>query len=148
MLGLPRSNKSLPGTGAQPFEHLTPKAEPPAHEIYRSPWSDVPLFGTHPGKIRLRIGLRPLRSNQGLGLEVLDWGGSGDVVALLAGLHGPAHAFEQFTPVLADDYRVFGITRPGFGASNRPPDGDESTGCGSSPLISCNPWSSVRPLHL
>ena len=50
-------------------------------------------------------------------LEVLDWGGSGKPLVLLAGAGGTAHAFDDFAPKLTGDYHVYGITRRGFGAS-------------------------------
>jgi non-heme chloroperoxidase len=50
-------------------------------------------------------------------LEVLDWGGSGRPVVLLAGGGDTAHVFDDFAPKLIGDYHVFGITRRGFGAS-------------------------------
>jgi pimeloyl-ACP methyl ester carboxylesterase len=56
-------------------------------------------------------------------LEVLDWGGSGRPVVLLAGNGQTAHSFERFAPMLATYYRVYGITRRGFGASSHPTTG-------------------------
>ena len=53
-------------------------------------------------------------------LEVLDWGGSGRPVVLLAGLGGTAHDFDEFAPKLAASYHVYGITRRGFGRSSSP----------------------------
>jgi len=50
-------------------------------------------------------------------LEVLDWGGSGRPVVLLAGGGNTAHVFDEFAPKLAPNYHVYGITRRGFGAS-------------------------------
>jgi non-heme chloroperoxidase len=50
-------------------------------------------------------------------LEVLDWGGSGGPVVLLAGGGNTAHVFDEFAPKLTTDYHVYGITRRGFGAS-------------------------------
>ncbi len=50
-------------------------------------------------------------------LEVVDWGGIGRPLVLLAGLGGTVHAFDQFAPKLTSSYRVYGITRRGFGAS-------------------------------
>jgi pimeloyl-ACP methyl ester carboxylesterase len=50
-------------------------------------------------------------------LEVLDWGGSGRPVVLLAGGGDTAHVFDDFAPKLAANYHVYGITRRGFGAS-------------------------------
>ena len=53
-------------------------------------------------------------------LEVLDWGGSGRPLILLAGAGNTAHVFDQFAPKLITQYRVYGVTRRGFGASSRP----------------------------
>jgi pimeloyl-ACP methyl ester carboxylesterase len=50
-------------------------------------------------------------------LEVLDWGGSGRPVILLAGGGSTAHVFDGFAPKLAARWHVYGITRRGFGAS-------------------------------
>jgi non-heme chloroperoxidase len=58
-------------------------------------------------------------------LEVLDWGGSGKPLVLLAGLGNSAHVFDKFAPKLTAKYHVYGITRRGFGASSVPsPSGD------------------------
>ena len=53
-------------------------------------------------------------------LEVLDWGGSGRPLILLAGAGNTAHVFDHFAPKLTAQHRVYGITRRGFGASSRP----------------------------
>ena len=53
-------------------------------------------------------------------LEVLDWGGTGRPLVLLAGLGGTAHAFDHFAPKLIANYHVYGITRRGFGQSGTP----------------------------
>jgi non-heme chloroperoxidase len=53
-------------------------------------------------------------------LEVLDWGGSGRPLVLLAGLGNTAHIFDRFAPKLTLTYHVYGITRRGFGASSAP----------------------------
>jgi pimeloyl-ACP methyl ester carboxylesterase len=50
-------------------------------------------------------------------LEVLDWGGSGRPVVLLAGGGDTAHVYDDFAPKLSTHYHVYGITRRGFGAS-------------------------------
>jgi pimeloyl-ACP methyl ester carboxylesterase len=55
--------------------------------------------------------------DDGVRLEVLDWGGSGRPVVLLAGGGNTAHVFDDFAPKLATHYRVYGITRRGCGAS-------------------------------
>jgi pimeloyl-ACP methyl ester carboxylesterase len=56
----------------------------------------------------------------GVRLEVLDWGGTGRPVVLLAGLGNDAHVYDEFAPHLTAHYHVYGITRKGFGASSRP----------------------------
>ena len=53
-------------------------------------------------------------------LEVLDWGGTGRPLVLLAGLGSTAHVFDEFAPKLTSDYHVLGITRRGFGSSSAP----------------------------
>jgi len=60
-------------------------------------------------------------------LEVLDWGGHGRSVVLLAGGGDTAHVYDKFAPKLTGEYRVFGITRRGFGASSKPLTGYSST---------------------
>jgi non-heme chloroperoxidase len=56
-------------------------------------------------------------------LEVLDWGGTGRSLVLLAGLGNTAHIYDGIAPKLAEKYHVFGITRRGFGASSSPTSG-------------------------
>jgi non-heme chloroperoxidase len=51
---------------------------------------------------------------------VLDWGGSGRPLVLLAGLGDTAHVFDEFAPKLTATYHVYGITRRGFGSSSAP----------------------------
>jgi pimeloyl-ACP methyl ester carboxylesterase len=55
-------------------------------------------------------------------LEVLDWGGSGPSVVLL-GCYLSAHMYDEFAPKLTNQFRVFGITRRGIGASDKPTSG-------------------------
>jgi pimeloyl-ACP methyl ester carboxylesterase len=50
-------------------------------------------------------------------LEVLDWGGTGRPIILLAGGGNTAHIFDDFAPKLTAHNHVYGITRRGFGAS-------------------------------
>jgi hypothetical protein len=42
----------------------------------------------------------------GVKLEVLDWGGPGRPLVLLAGLGDTAHIFDQFAPKLTSNYHV------------------------------------------
>ncbi|MGE3843587.1 MAG: alpha/beta fold hydrolase [Vicinamibacterales bacterium] len=55
-------------------------------------------------------------------LEVLDWGGAGPPVVLL-GCYLSAHAYDEFAPKLTDRFHVYGVTRRGIGASDKPADG-------------------------
>ena len=50
-------------------------------------------------------------------LEVLDWGGSGRPIVLLAGGGNTAHVFDDFAPKLTARNHIYGITRRGFGRS-------------------------------
>jgi pimeloyl-ACP methyl ester carboxylesterase len=55
-------------------------------------------------------------------LEVLDWGGSGRPVVLL-GCYLTAHVYDDFAPKLTKQFHVYGVTRRGLGASDKPPTG-------------------------
>ena len=59
----------------------------------------------------------------GVRLEVLDWGGSGRPLLLLAGLGDTAHVFDDIAPTLAARYRVVGVTRRGHPRSSSPASG-------------------------
>lgn len=56
-------------------------------------------------------------------LEVINWGGTGRPVVLLAGSGHTAHVFDEFAPKLRDCCHVYAVTRRGFGASSRPDTG-------------------------
>jgi pimeloyl-ACP methyl ester carboxylesterase len=49
--------------------------------------------------------------DNGVRLEVLDWGGSGRAVVLLAGAGCTAHIFDGFAEKLTDGFHVYGVTR-------------------------------------
>lgn len=59
----------------------------------------------------------------GVALEVLDFGGSGRPIVLLAGLGNTAHVFDEFAPKLTMLGHVYAITRRGYGSSSRPMSG-------------------------
>lgn len=59
----------------------------------------------------------------GVRLEVLDWGGSGPPIMFLAGLGNTAHVYESFAHHFTESYRVYGLTRRGYGASSQPENG-------------------------
>lgn len=56
----------------------------------------------------------------GVALEVLDWGGSGRNLLLIPGLGASAHSYDELAPRLARDYRVIGMNRRGVGSANPP----------------------------
>ncbi|MFL6291808.1 MAG: alpha/beta fold hydrolase [Thermoanaerobaculia bacterium] len=64
-----------------------------------------------------------VRVDNDVTLEVLDWGGSGRPVVLLAGLGNTAHKFDKFALKLTAAHHVYGITRRGFGESSVPVSG-------------------------
>src|SRR4030095_4357421 len=55
-------------------------------------------------------------------LEVLDWRGSVPPLVLIA-CYLTAHSYDDFAPHLTNQFHVYGITRRGFGASDKPPSG-------------------------
>jgi hypothetical protein len=59
----------------------------------------------------------------GVELEVLDWGGTGQTLVLLAGMGDNAHVFDEFAYQFNDRFHVIGITRRGFGRSSQPAHG-------------------------
>jgi non-heme chloroperoxidase len=56
-------------------------------------------------------------------LEVLDWGGSGQALVLLAGGGATAHQYDDLAPALTARYRVVGVTRRGHRGSSAAPGG-------------------------
>jgi non-heme chloroperoxidase len=59
----------------------------------------------------------------GVRIEVLDWGGTGRAVVLLAGSGNTAHVFDDFAQKLTAFCHVYGITRRGYGESSHPDTG-------------------------
>jgi pimeloyl-ACP methyl ester carboxylesterase len=60
---------------------------------------------------------------EGVQLEVLDWGGPGRPVVLLTGSGNTAHVYDDFAPKLSYCCHVYAITRRGFGYSSHPESG-------------------------
>lgn len=56
-------------------------------------------------------------------LEVLDWGGADRPPLVLLGCYLTAHAYDEIAPKLTSQFHVYGITRRGIGASDRPATG-------------------------
>src|SRR5437016_6250737 len=68
--------------------------------------------------------VRFINVDKNVNLEVLDWGGSGRPLVLLAGLGDTAHVYDKLAPKLTTAHHVYGITRRGFGASSAPVPGN------------------------
>ena len=79
-------------------------------------------------------------------LEVLDWGGSGQAIVLLAGLGNTAHVFDDFAPKLTGTYHVYGITRRGFGPSSIPDSGYSADRLGDDVLEVIHSLGLKRPI--
>src|SRR5918993_5906856 len=66
--------------------------------------------------------LRRVAVESSVQLEILEWGGSGPPLVLL-GCYLSAHMYDEFAPRLTNQFRVYGITRRGIGASDKPATG-------------------------
>ena len=58
--------------------------------------------------------------DEGVQLEMLDFGGTGSPILLLPGLGATAHSFDELAPALAQKHRVVAMTRRGTGYSSKP----------------------------
>jgi non-heme chloroperoxidase len=79
-------------------------------------------------------------------LEVIDFGGTGRPLVLLAGLTKTAHAFDEFATKLTPKYHVYGITRRGFGLSSAPASGYTADRLGADVVAVINALKLVRPI--
>ncbi len=79
-------------------------------------------------------------------LEVLDWGGSGRPLVLLAGGGDTAHVFDDFAPKLTPAFHVYGITRRGFGESGFSPEGYGADRLGDDVLAVLDSLKLIRPV--
>ena len=59
-------------------------------------------------------------SANGIRLQYVDWGGTGDVVLFLPGLADDVHRFDAFAPRFIDRFHVIGFSRRGQGSSDKP----------------------------
>jgi non-heme chloroperoxidase len=75
-------------------------------------WSD-------PSAKRVRFIAVPGNASEDIRLEVIDWGGHGPPLLLLAGLRESGHVYNDLAPRLTDRFRVIALTRRGHGASSR-----------------------------
>lgn len=79
-------------------------------------------------------------------IEVLDWGGSGSPIVLLAGGGDTAHVFDDFAPKLTADHHVYGLTRRGFGASGFSPVGYGADRLGDDVVAVMNALQLTKPV--
>lgn len=61
-----------------------------------------------------------VETEPGVKVEVLDWGGSGPTLVLLAGLGAKGSDYGSFPVALRAKFHVYGITRRGYGNSSAP----------------------------
>src|SRR5690348_2629985 len=59
----------------------------------------------------------------GIKLSYLDWGGAGEPMLFLAGLGDTAHIFDDLAPKFTKRFHVLGLTRRGYGKSEKPATG-------------------------
>jgi non-heme chloroperoxidase len=90
--------------------------------------------------------VRLITVEENVKLEVLDWGGSGRPLVLLAGEGGTAHVFDDFAPKLTSGYHVYGITRRGYGASGAPTRGYAADRLGDDVLAVMDALKLERPV--
>lgn len=84
---------------------------------------------------------------EGVRLEVLDWGGSGRPIVLLAGSGNTAHIFDDFAEKLSGTCcHVYGITRRGFGVSSHPDSGYSQQRLADDVLAVLNALKIVSPV--
>jgi non-heme chloroperoxidase len=107
---------------------------------YPSPQESVPWRDLSPHTVQF------VTVDDNVKLEVLDWGGSGRPVVLLAGLGDTAHIFDEFAPKLTANYHVYGITRRGYGASSAPASGYGADRLGDDVLAVLDSLKLTRPV--
>jgi pimeloyl-ACP methyl ester carboxylesterase len=56
----------------------------------------------------------------GIKIEYLDWGGTGEPMVFLAGLGATAHIYDELAPKFTDTHWVVALTRRGTGDSDKP----------------------------
>ena len=78
------------------------------------PMHAIAQMDSSPHKVQL------VTVEQGVQLEVLDWGGSGRPLIFLAEAGDTAHRFDGFSPRFTGQHHVYRITRRGLGASSKP----------------------------
>jgi non-heme chloroperoxidase len=89
---------------------------------------------------------KQVRVDADVDLEMLDWGGTGRTLVLLAQLGQTAHIYDNWAPRLASKYRVIGVTRRGYGASSAPAVGYSTSRLGQDLLAVLDAEKIERPV--
>ncbi|HEU4654745.1 MAG TPA: alpha/beta hydrolase [Steroidobacteraceae bacterium] len=106
--GYLKKSLGLPGILGAGFDTCPlPSAANP--HFQKSVWRDVAPHETYSVTV-----------DEGVQLEVLDFGGTGAPIVLLPGLGATAHSYDDIAPLLAERHRVLAITRRGAGYSSKP----------------------------
>lgn len=84
------------------------------------PSSEIGLFQKAVWRDTARHEASSITVDDGVQLEVLDFGGQGSPIVLLPGLGATAHSYDELAPRLAQKHRVIAITRRGVGYSSKP----------------------------
>jgi pimeloyl-ACP methyl ester carboxylesterase len=113
---------------------------------YRQPLTFVRATKKSAWKDPSQHSIRFVTVDRGVRLEVLDWGGSGRAILLLAGNGNSAHVFDALAAKLAASYRVYGLTRRGFGSSSEPPSGYDADRLGDDILAAIHALKIDKPV--
>jgi pimeloyl-ACP methyl ester carboxylesterase len=107
-------NLSLPSLPARPLGEQGPEllAAWRRTDAEWARWTD-------PSAKHVRFIAVPGHSGGDIRLEVIDWGGHGPALVLLAGLGESGHIYNDLAPRLTDRFRVIAFTRRGHGVSSR-----------------------------
>jgi len=84
--------------------------------------------------------------DESVSLEVLDWGGTGHPIILLAGMGNTAHVWDDFAPKLTSGNHVYAITRRGYGISDAPQSGYSADRLGDDVLAVMKTLKIERPI--
>lgn len=97
-----------------------PEQTSPGLDVRRKPATQI-VHATGADGVELREGAphvaRAVNVGDGVTLELLDWGGEGPALLLLAGLGNSAHIFDDLASAFVDRWHVLGLSRRGFGGS-------------------------------
>jgi non-heme chloroperoxidase len=72
-----------------------------------------------PSSKHVRFIAVPGQAGKNIRIEIIDWGGRGPALLLLAGLGESGHIYNDLASGLTDGFRVVALTRRGHGASSR-----------------------------